>query len=84
MTISRGGSVTTADNIDAPIATITLDGKFRGRPKITLTPVGENLGNVNVWANSITHIGNGIWQAEIESSEPNILVYYNVMSDQRI
>ena len=82
--LSSGGQATTGGTLDSPTATVTLEGIYKRRPKISLTPIGEDLADVNVWVNSITHLGNGIWQAEFESSLPSILVNYNVVGDFRI
>ena len=77
------GTTTTSGDISNPVSTITLDG-FAGRPKISLTPVGENAGDVTVWVNSIIHTENEAWQAEIESSVPSVLIHYKVIGSTRI
>ena len=83
------GTSTTGGAMSSPTVTISLEGSYTSPshglfPRVCLTPIGENLGDVNLWVSNITDAGGGTWTMIVESSVPSIDFHYRIFGYEKI
>jgi hypothetical protein len=78
------GTGTTGGSLSDPTTTVDIEGSIEIRPSVCLTAVGDNLGDVNMWVNSLTYGDDGQWSMVVESSIPSVDFHYRVFGHEKI